>query len=276
MSAVPKTAGCGRAVYVTSQTQALHARREKSSTFTISFERNSHYPAHPSAMLHKRMNGAAAAAASTGGGGRGKCVVAISSSGTSSSSFVPLWKRPSSVKLQVQRAPIMPGLTLLRTKKFQRPMQKRRAYGKQADEALKQSSLGQRRRMDGMAKLMARAGKGLLYKNPNQPPKSQTGDTDDESNSDNDNGDDENDDRTKDRPFEPLCVWVSPHELKAQGETEIIPKGIPPKLTTVVRPDEFGVEETVTILQPAPIDAYSLHNVYVPPILAKWLRPQYV
>ncbi|KAL7581624.1 hypothetical protein ACA910_022177 [Epithemia clementina (nom. ined.)] len=162
----------------------------------------------------------------------------------------------------------MQGLTLLSGKKFQRPMQKRRAYGKQADEALKQSSLGQRRRMDGMAKLMARAGRGLMYKLPEQA-KSHT-DTDQESNSDDDNNDNE---RNEDRPFEPLCVWVSPYKQQEQGETEIVAKGLPSKMTTVVRQDEFGVEEKVTILQPAPIEAYSKQNVFVPPGLAKWLRP---
>lgn len=37
--------------------------------------------------------------------------------------------------------------------------------------------------------------------------------------------------------------------------------------------DEYGVEEDVTVLKPAPKERYSKHNVFVPPILAKWLRP---
>lgn len=37
--------------------------------------------------------------------------------------------------------------------------------------------------------------------------------------------------------------------------------------------DEFGVEEEVTVMRPAPAEAYSKKNVYVPPVLAKWLRP---
>jgi SNF2 family DNA or RNA helicase len=40
-----------------------------------------------------------------------------------------------------------------------------------------------------------------------------------------------------------------------------------------VRPDEFGVEEEVTVVKPAPLALYSANNVFVPPILAKWLRP---
>lgn len=37
--------------------------------------------------------------------------------------------------------------------------------------------------------------------------------------------------------------------------------------------DEYGIEETVTVLRPAPITQYSQKDVFVPPILAKWLRP---
>ena len=200
-------------------------------------------------MLHKKLLGSSS----------GKCGAHTSS--------LPLWKRPSAVKLKVQRAPIMPGLTILGGKKFQRPMTKRRAYNKQADDALRHSSLGQRRRMDGMAKLMARAGRGLAFKLPAQP--KTDADTDQESCSE-----DETEENIEDRPFEPLCLWISPHEQKEQGETDIVAKGLPPRLTSVVRPDEFGVEETVTVLQPAPIEAYSKQSVYVPPILAKFLRPQ--
>ena len=37
--------------------------------------------------------------------------------------------------------------------------------------------------------------------------------------------------------------------------------------------DEYGVEEMVTVLKPAPLERYSRNNVFVPPVLAKWLRP---
>jgi len=37
--------------------------------------------------------------------------------------------------------------------------------------------------------------------------------------------------------------------------------------------DEFGVEEMVRVLKPAPHQHYSKHDVFVPPLLAKWLRP---
>lgn len=40
-----------------------------------------------------------------------------------------------------------------------------------------------------------------------------------------------------------------------------------------VQTDEFGVEETVMTVQPAPIERYNRQNVFVPPVLAKWLRP---
>jgi SNF2 family DNA or RNA helicase len=42
---------------------------------------------------------------------------------------------------------------------------------------------------------------------------------------------------------------------------------------TEMRADEYGVEEQVTVLRPAPIEAYSKENVFVPPVLTKWLRP---
>lgn len=37
--------------------------------------------------------------------------------------------------------------------------------------------------------------------------------------------------------------------------------------------DEYGVEEEVTVLKPAPKGRYSSHSVFVPPILARTLRP---
>jgi hypothetical protein len=42
---------------------------------------------------------------------------------------------------------------------------------------------------------------------------------------------------------------------------------------TETQTDEYGVEETVTVLKDAPKERYSQQNVFVPPILAKWLRP---
>jgi hypothetical protein len=125
-------------------------------------------------------------------------------------------------RLRIARAPVMAGLSvsgpsagLLR--KFQRPMTKRRSYDKGADLALKASTLGQKRRFDGMAKLFARAGKGLSYSLPGGKRDGEDG-TSDESNSDDDDGENEDD-----RPFEPLLLWKSPHQ---GGEA----KGLPPRL----------------------------------------------
>ena len=39
------------------------------------------------------------------------------------------------------------------------------------------------------------------------------------------------------------------------------------------REDECGVVENVKVLRPAPTNSYSKHDVFVPPVLAKWLRP---
>ena len=117
-------------------------------------------------------------------------------------------------KLLVRRAPIMAGLstsTKVMTT-FQRPMLGRRAYSKNAEAALQQSSLGMKRRMDGMSKLLARAGRGLSFKLPTAQAKKSSSDTEDES---------DNDDAPKaDAPYEPLLVWKSPHN---GGE----PKGLP-------------------------------------------------
>lgn len=119
-------------------------------------------------------------------------------------------------KLIVSRAPVMSGLSLggVIQKKFQRPMTKRRSYDKRAEEALARCSLGQKRRMDGMAKLMARAGKGLSYRSVNVRPEE---DGEDES------GSESEEEKEPERPFEPLLVWKSPHE---GGD----PRGLPPKL----------------------------------------------
>ena len=159
-------------------------------------------------------------------------------------------------KLVVQRAPLMEGLTVA-SKPFQRPMLQRRAYGKPADAALHASTLGPRKRC-GMAKLLARAGKGLAYKAAAAiQSKNNSSDTEDSSGDEDDNAP---------RPFEPLCLWQSPHQ-----HPDVQPKGLPPRRVTLTRPDDCGVNETVTVLQPA--THYSKQDVYVPSILAQWLRP---
>ena len=99
-------------------------------------------------------------------------------------------------------------------KKFQRPVQKRRAQLKIADQALKQSSLGQRRRLDGMAKLQARAGRGLTFKLAKR--------TVEKDGTESSSGE-ESEEEEEDRPFEPLLVWQSPHQ---GGEC----KGLPSRL----------------------------------------------
>ena len=133
-------------------------------------------------------------------------------------------KQSSSYKtpqiLHIQRQSFIPSFSSCvppaLARKFKRPMTKRRSYDKNAEVALKQSSLGQRRRMDGMSKLMARAGKGLTYKLPDV---SRNDDGSEESG----DSDKEEEEVEKERPFEPLLVWQSPHN---GGEL----KGLPPKL----------------------------------------------
>jgi hypothetical protein len=170
-------------------------------------------------------------------------------------------------------------------------MQGRRAYDKNADAALQAATLGPRRRMNGMAKIMSRAGKGLAYKSAAA---STSGLKDgDGTGSSSDDDDDEN--KEEDRPFEPLCLWISPHqeasksiivedgeEKEGGGDTGtssnsntsfLLNKGLPPRIATITREDEYGVEEQVQVLQPAPLQMYSKENVFVPPVLAKWLRP---
>jgi hypothetical protein len=146
-----------------------------------------------------------------------KCVTAYksaSSSTTRSKLFQP------GSKLIVQRAPAFCGLSVQAStsslqNKFQRPMIKRRSYDKGAEVALQKSSLGPKRRMNGMAKLLARAGRGLTFQLP-VAKKTDGDDTGDESDSD------EEENKEPDRPFEPLCVWTSPHQ---GGE----PKGLTPR-----------------------------------------------
>lgn len=122
-------------------------------------------------------------------------------------------------RVLISRAPVMNGLSVNNSlqRPFQRPMTKRRSYDANANMALKKATLGQKRRLDGMAKLMARAGKGLMYKLPEAPKK------DGDCSGTSDESDSEEEEKEPERPFEPLCVWKSPHD---GGEA----KGLPPRL----------------------------------------------
>lgn len=61
--------------------------------------------------------------------------------------------------------------------------------------------------------------------------------------------------------LELTCVFVFPLLLPFHESVE------------EVQADEFGIEMKVKTRRPAPLSAYSKEDVYVPPILAKWLRP---
>jgi len=190
-----------------------------------------------------------------------------STCGENGSSIIPQKQQSSKlfqpgVKLIIQRAPLMTGLSVPPSlvKKFQRPMTKRRAYDKSANMALKKCSLGEKKRMNGMSKLMARAGRGLNYKAPDFGNKK-------DDNSDTDDDEDEEEKKVEEeKPWEPLCVWVSPHN---GGDL----KGLTPVLTRCMQPNEYGIEEEVIVLKSPPITSYSKEDVYVPPPLAKILRP---
>lgn len=113
----------------------------------------------------------------------------------------------SNPKIIVQRVPFFTGgiSPALLDKKFQRPCIKRRSYSKQADVALQQCSLGQKRRVDGMARILARAGRPLSFKlHQDNTKKDDNSDGSDDEN-------DENSNKESDKPFEPLEVWKSPH-----------------------------------------------------------------
>ena len=171
------------------------------------------------------------------------------------------------VKLKIQRAPMMTGLSVGAgvRKPFQRPQLGQRAYDKNSEAALKRATLGQKRRMDGMSKLLARAGKGLAYKTPGG---ARGGDDDDGSggSADEEEADEDSLLAQLERNYKPLMVWQSPHN---GGEA----RGLPKVLRTVTRPDEYGVEEEVTIKTGPPAEAYTKEDQYVPKVLAKWLRP---
>jgi hypothetical protein len=131
--------------------------------------------------------------------------------------------------MNVQRAPIMSGLSVIipgvsnsvLEKKFQRPMIKRRAYAKGADQALQVASLGAKKRTDGMARIFQLCGKGIHHR-----PLGQQGgannDDNRENEDDNDGSEDDDEEKEPDRPFEPLTLWQSPH----QGGPA---KGLPPR-----------------------------------------------
>lgn len=128
-----------------------------------------------------------------------------------SSSSSSLFQRPC---IAIQRAPILRGLSVsqdLFIKKFCRPATGRRAYDDRAEKALRKSSLGPKRRMDGMSKLLARAGHGLKFKMMIRKIEDDNGsgsESDDEA------------EKEEDRPFEPLCLWKS---LDNGGEARGIP-----------------------------------------------------
>jgi len=147
-------------------------------------------------------------------------------------------------------------------------MTKRRAYDKNANVALKTSTLGQKRRMDGMAKLLARAGKGLTFQLPNSSkPLNEVG-------TDNSDASDEDDaPQWEEHKWEPLCLWQSPFEQDENAHESIQVRGLPGQKVVVREPDEYGIEREVTIIKPAPKEAYAKKSVIVPAVLAKWLRP---
>eukprot|EP00543_Licmophora_paradoxa_P009612 CAMPEP_0202478672 /NCGR_PEP_ID=MMETSP1360-20130828/94581_2 /ASSEMBLY_ACC=CAM_ASM_000848 /TAXON_ID=515479 /ORGANISM="Licmophora paradoxa, Strain CCMP2313" /LENGTH=180 /DNA_ID=CAMNT_0049105957 /DNA_START=173 /DNA_END=712 /DNA_ORIENTATION=- len=150
----------------------------------------------------------------------------VTSSKKTAASSCKVFKPKPNISFAAQKAPLNNDVSV--TKKFQRPMTKRRAYNQRAEQALKISSLGSRKRMDGMSKLMARAGRGLSFKLPSKP----SGDgTDSDSDTDNEKESKKEDER----PFEPLMVWQSPH----QGGVAI---GLPPRLVQEKEEDEFGIE----------------------------------
>lgn len=123
---------------------------------------------------------------------------------------------PRTQRVTIQRVPIMSGLSISGAlmKPFQRPSQKRRIHAKAADAALKTSSLGMKRRTNGMQNILERAGRPLHFLLPKSQ---QQQDKDAESSSG------EESEPEEDKPFEPLRLWTSPHQ---GGE----PVGLPPRM----------------------------------------------
>lgn len=165
--------------------------------------------------------------------------------------------------MKIQRRAFLQTLSIppALTQKFKRPMTKRRSYDKNANLALRQCSLGPKRRMDGMSKLLARAGKGLGYRLPQD----RRGQEDDED-VDSDEETESESVAVQERPFEPLMVWQSPHN---GGECV----GLPWQWTTEMQSDEYGVEREVSVQRAPPLQVFGNEDQYVPPVLAKWLRP---
>eukprot|EP00934_Nitzschia_sp_Nitz4_P000638 Nitzschia sp. Nitz4//scaffold52_size167869//21055//24830//NITZ4_002260-RA/size167869-snap-gene-0.208-mRNA-1//1//CDS//3329553987//638//frame0 len=143
------------------------------------------------------------------------------------------------------------------SKPFLRHGTKRRRGQQEADRALSQSTLGPKKRRPGANSLGSLIGKPLTVVSALNNP------------SNNGDGEDDEDDESsveQDRPFEPLLIWTSPHNGGSA-------KGLPSQIVSQVQTDEYGIEMTVKTRQPAPLALYSKEDVYVPPILAKWLRP---
>jgi len=107
---------------------------------------------------------------------------------------------------------------------------------------------------------MARAGKGLSYKTPQSD--SNGNGIDHGSGSE----EEEDEEQAEEKPFEPLMVWQSPHN---GGEC----LGLPSQLVTELQPDEYGIESEIEVMRPPPMLSFSKEDTYVPPVLAKWLRP---
>lgn len=82
-------------------------------------------------------------------------------------------------------------------------MKKRLAYKGGANAALKKSSLGPKKRTDGMKNLLKGMGRPVHFVPKHRDEK---GDTDSCSHSE------EDEEEEEDRPFEPLMVWQSPHQ----------------------------------------------------------------
>lgn len=95
------------------------------------------------------------------------------------------------------------GLSASVLKPFQRPKEERRGKQKQADEALRTSTLGMKRRLDGMKRIQERSGRGIHFQPPPKPKYDEDGNTCGETS--------DEDEEEEDRPFEPLRVWTSPH-----------------------------------------------------------------
>lgn len=95
------------------------------------------------------------------------------------------------------------GLSASVLQPFRRPKEKRRGQQQRDDEALKTSSLGMKKRLDGMKRIWERQGKGIHFKGAKR---------DESKNEDGSTCGETSDEEEEDRPFEPLRVWISPHQ----------------------------------------------------------------